>query len=114
MSLDLCAGTLERAGGEIVDHAVGIVFSPQIVSIAHRVAQILRVAFNNDRLESSNDAQQSSIELYVRSYISGFVGTRTIQVNNMFICLFFRKYYTPVNRHYNHVCLLFSSGFNRM
>lgn len=97
---DLCTGTLERAGGEGVDHAMGTVFSPQIVSIAHRVAQVLLVAFNNDRLGSSNDAQQSSVELHVRTYISGLVRNRAVQVNNnthIYLFDFSQMYYSPVN-----------------
>lgn len=43
-------GALERTGGQGVDYAVGTFFSPQIVSVAYRVAQILRVALDNDWL----------------------------------------------------------------
>jgi len=72
---------LERIGGEDVDHAVGNIFSPQIVSVAHRVAQILRAACNNDRLAGSNDARKSPVKLHVRGHIVGLVGHHAVQVN---------------------------------
>lgn len=85
----VCAGTLERAGGQGVHHALGIIFSPQVVSIAHRVAQVLRVAFNNDRHGGSNDARPSSVEFHVRAHFSGLVRTRAVQVNTI---TFFRLF----------------------
>lgn len=82
-------GTLERAGCQTVDHAVGIVFRPQIVSVAHRMAQIFRVAFNNDRLCRSEYAQQSPVELHVRAHIFGLAGYRSVQVYDNIIIIKF-------------------------
>lgn len=75
------AGTLERAGGQGVDHAVGAVLGPQVVPIAHRLAQVLRVAFNTDRHARPNDARQTAAELHVRAHIVRLVRSRTVQVN---------------------------------
>lgn len=60
---------------------MGTVFGPQIVSAAHRVAQVLRVAHDNDRLGGGDDARQGPVELHVRAHIAGLVRPRAVQVN---------------------------------
>lgn len=77
----LRTGTLERTGGEGVGYAVGAVFGAQIVSAAHRVAQVLRVAHDNNRLGGGDDARQGPVELRVRAHITGLVRPHTVQVN---------------------------------
>lgn len=74
-------GPLERIGGKDVDHAVGNIFSTQIVFVAHRVAQIPRVAFNNVRLGGPDDARKGPVELHVRADIVGLEAPHTLQVN---------------------------------
>lgn len=78
------AGTMERVGGEGVDHAVGIVLGPPVVSVAHGLAQILRAALDSHRFGGRNDAQQGPVELHVRAHIAGFVRHRVVQVNIVF------------------------------
>lgn len=75
---------MERAGGKSVDHTVGIVLGPPVVSVAHGLAQILRNALNSHRFGGGNDAQRGPVELHVRAHISGLVRHRAVQVNIVF------------------------------
>lgn len=81
---------MERAGGEGVDHAVGIVLGPPVVSVAHGLAQILRAALDSHRFGGGNDAQPGPVELHVRAHIAGLVRHRAVQVTIVFFIFKFQ------------------------
>lgn len=81
---------MERAGGEGVDYAVGIVLGPPVVFVAHGLAQILRTALDSHRFDGGNDAQPGPVELHVRAHIAGLVRHCAVQVNIVFLIFKFQ------------------------